>query len=360
MSAYPSLIPELEAALLQGSAEKHGEILRQITTLFLEGSKDFNEDHIRLFDDVFGRLIEEIEGRAKAELSRRLAPVANAPIEILRRLANDEDIAVAAPVLTQSPRLEEKDLVDIARNKGQAHLSALSERKPLMPAVTDILVQRGDRDVVQKVADNPAARLSEKGYSSLVRRAQNDSDLAASVAHRADIPDHLFRELLMRATEVVQRRLLAAAKPETQAEIRRVLAKVSGEVAASVHPKRNFSAAQETVRAAAASGTLDEPMVAGFASAGRYEETVAALAALCDVPLETIDKMMNGERPDPVLILCKSINFSWPTVRMVILVRPGSRGKSAPALDQASANFDKLSALTAQRVARFWQASNNA
>lgn len=358
MSAYPSLIPELETALLQGSAEKHGEILRQITTLFLEGSKNFNEDHIRLFDDVFGRLIEEIEGRAKAELSRRLAPVANAPIEILRRLANDEDIAVAAPVLTQSPRLQEKDLVDIARNKGQAHLAALSERNPLMPAVTDILVQRGDRDVVQKVADNPGARLSEAGYSSLVRRAQNDGDLAASVAHRADIPDHLFRELLMRATEVVQRRLLAAAKPETQAEIRRVLAKVSGEVAASVHPKRNFSAAQETVRAAAASGTLDETMVAGFASAGRYEETVAALAALCDVPLDVIDKMMNGERPDPVLILCKSINFSWPTVRTVILVRPGSRGKSAPALDQASANFDKLSALTAQRVARFWQTTN--
>ena len=358
MSAYPSLIPDLETALLQGRAGKHGEILRQITTLFLEGSKNFNEDHIRLFDDVFGRLIEEIEGRAKAELSRRLAPIANAPIEILRRLANDEDIAVAAPVLTQSPRLQEKDLVDIARNKGQAHLAALSERNPLMPAVTDILVQRGDRDVVQKVADNPGARLSEAGYSSLVRRAQNDGDLAASVAHRADIPDHLFRELLMRATEVVQRRLLAAAKPETQAEIRRVLAKVSGEVAASIHPKRNFSAAQETVRAAAASGTLDETMVAGFASAGRYEETVAALAALCDVPLDVIDKMMNGERPDPVLILCKSINFSWPTVRTVILVRPGSRGKSAPALDQASANFDKLSALTAQRVARFWQTTN--
>jgi uncharacterized protein (DUF2336 family) len=359
MSAFPSLIPELEAALLHGSAEKHGEILRQITTLFLEGAKNFNEDHIRLFDDVFGRLIEEIEGRAKAELSQRLAPVPNAPIEILRRLANDEDIGVAAPVLTQSPRLPEKDLVDIARNKGQAHLSALSERNPLMPAVTDILVQRGDRDVVQKIADNPGARLSEAGYSSLVRRAQNDGDLAASVAHRADIPDHLFRELLMRATEVVQRRLLSAAKPETQAEIRRVLAKVSGEVAASVHPKRNFSAAEDTVRAAAASGTLDETMVAGFASAGRYEETVAALAALCDVPLDVIDKMMNGERPDPVLILCKSINFTWPTVRAVILARPGSRGKSAPALDEASANFDKLSALTAQRVARFWQASPN-
>lgn len=358
MSAYPSLIPELEAALLQGSVEKHGEILRQITTLFLGGAQSFNEDHIRLFDDVFCRLIEEIEGRTKAELSRRLAPVANAPIGILRRLAKDEDIAVAAPVLSGSPRIEEKDLVDIARTKGQAHLSALSERNPLMPQVADVLVQRGDREVVLKVADNPGARLSAAGYSNLVRRAQNDGELAESIAQREDIPDHLFRELLIRATEVVQRRLLAAAKPETQTEIRRVLARVSGQVADAVHPKRSFVSAQETVRAAAAGGTLDEAMVASYAAAGRYEETAVALAELCGVPVEVIDKMMNGERVDPVLILCRAANFSWPSVRTVILVRPGSRGKSAPALDQASANFDKLSAMTAQRVVRFWQTSH--
>ena len=359
MSAFPSLIPELEAALLHGSAEKHGEMLRQVTTLFLAGSQSFNEDHIRLFDDVFGRLIEEIETRAKAELSVRLAPIANAPIEILRRLANDDDIVVAGPVLTQSPRLRERDLVDIARRKGQAHLFALSGREQLKPAVADLLVLRGDRDVVHKVAANPGARLSDIGYSSLVKRAEKDGTLAETVAQRPDIPDHLFRELLTRATEVVQRRLLAAAKPETQAEIRRVLATVSGQMAASVHSKPNFSAAEKAVRDAAAGGSLDEKTVAGFAAAGRYEETAVALAELCEVPLDVIDKMMNGDRPDPILILCKSTGFSWTTARAIILVRPGNRGKSAPALEQALVNFDKLSVSTAQRVVRFWQAGHH-
>ncbi len=41
---------------------------------------------------------------------------------------------------------------------------------------------------------------------------------------RTDIPPRLFRQLLMQASEVVQKRLLAQAKPETQAEIRKVLA----------------------------------------------------------------------------------------------------------------------------------------
>ena len=309
MSAFPSLIPELEEALLHGSAQKHGEMLRQITTLFLAGSDSFNEDHIRLFDDVFGRLIEEIESRAKAELSSRLAPIANAPIEILRRLAKDDDIAIAGPVLTQSPRLEEKDLVDIASTKGQAHLLALSGREQLKPDVADVLVLRGDRNVVRNVADNPGATFSETGYSHLVKRAQHDGTLAESIAQRPDIPDHLFRELLVRATEVVQRRLLAAAKPETQAEIRRVLAHVSGQVAASMRPKRNFSAAEESVRKARPKERSTRRPSRDSPPAGRYEETVAALAAICQVPLDVIDKMMSGDRGDPILILCRSAGF---------------------------------------------------
>ena len=223
MSAFPSLISELEAALQEGNAEKHGEMLRHVTTLFLEGAPYFKEDHIRLFDYVFACLVEEIETKAKADLSARLAPIPNAPLEILRRLAKDDDIVVAGPVLAQSPCLEEKDLVDIARSKGQAHLFALSSREQLNANIADILVQRGDREVVRKVAGNPGASLSETGYSNLVKRADDDGPLAETLAQRADIPKPVFRDLIMRATEVVQQRLLAAAKPETQAEIRRVL-----------------------------------------------------------------------------------------------------------------------------------------
>ena len=72
MSAFPSLISELEAALQEGNAEKHGEMLRHVTTLFLEGAPYFKEDHIRLFDYVFACLVEEIETKAKADLSARL------------------------------------------------------------------------------------------------------------------------------------------------------------------------------------------------------------------------------------------------------------------------------------------------
>src|SRR3984957_13959986 len=122
MGATLSLIPELEDVIQHGSRDKRVETLQRITALFLDGASGYNNDHVDVFDEVFGRLIEEIETQARAELSSNLAPVSNAPVNVLRTLAHDDDIAVAGPVLKLAPRLAEADLVDVANTKGQAHL----------------------------------------------------------------------------------------------------------------------------------------------------------------------------------------------------------------------------------------------
>ena len=354
MSASASLIPELEDIIQHGSLEKRAKMLKRIANLFVDGASQYNEEHVGLFDDVLCRLVVEIEAKARAEMSRTLAPVANSPPELMRTLARDDDIAVAGPVLVQSARLKEIDLVALARTKGQGHLFAIASRSGIGEAITDVLVRRGGTDVVHNVADNQTARLSEGGFSALVRRAEGDGDLAEKVGQRADIPPHLFRDLLVRATAVVQQRLLASAKPETQAEIQRVLDKISKEFDNST-PARDYSAAQETVLALHQAGKLGETELADFAKEKKFEETVAALSMLCGVPIETADRLMAGDRPDPVLILCKAAGYGWPTARAIIIARPTVKGTSNQALDAAYANFEKLSPSTAQRVVRFWQ-----
>jgi uncharacterized protein (DUF2336 family) len=354
MSAAVSVIPELEAIIQNGSRAKRAETLRRITHLFLDGAKSFNEDHVQLFDEVLGRLIEEIETKARAELSNRLAPVGNAPRQVLRTLAHDDDISVAGPVLMRAPRLSDADLVGVAATKGQAHLHAISERRAIGEAVTDILVRRGNQDVVRRVAGNRGARISDASFTSLVERAEGDEVLAERVGLRPDLPAHMFRDLLIKATEVVQQRLLASAKPETRAEIRRVLTKVSGEVGARSAP-RDYAAAQRAVLALHQAGKITEAALVDYCKAGKYEEAVVSLAALSKVPVDVADRLMGGERPDPVLILCKSAKFGWPTVKALMLARPNGVGTSSQGLDAAYANFDRLSPSTAQRVVRFWQ-----
>src|ERR1700730_4207038 len=123
--ARESLIAELEVTLKDDLLENRTKTLRRITDLFLSDADRLNDEQIKVFDDVLCLLIRRIEGRALVELSNRLAPVDNSPIEVIRRLAWDEDIAVAEPVLTQSRRLPLSDLIEIAAVRGQAHLLAI-------------------------------------------------------------------------------------------------------------------------------------------------------------------------------------------------------------------------------------------
>jgi uncharacterized protein (DUF2336 family) len=347
-----SLLPELEDVVQHGSAEKRAETLHRVTTLFLDGAPSFNAEHVALFDDVIGCLIEEIEAKALAELARRIAPVPNAPAGVVSALAKNDDIAVAGPVLKQA-RLADPDLMYIAENKSQAHLLVMSSRLGISEALSDILVDRGDRDVARSIANNQHAELSVNAFTALVKRAEQDGVLAEKVGMRTDIPPRLFRQLLIQASEVVQRRLLAKAKPETQSEIRRILAQVTDEVAAKAAP-RNYTAALAAVRGMHKERKLGEADVAEFAKTGKYEETIAALATLCAVPVEVVDRLMNGERADPVLILARAVGFGWPTVKAILNARPG--GKPSPqTFDAARENFERLTATTAQRVVRFWQ-----
>jgi uncharacterized protein (DUF2336 family) len=352
MVAPASLIPELEEVLQHGSVERRAEMLRRITDLFLERAPRLNDAHVALFDDVMSILIREIEARVLAELARRIAPVPNAPAKVVRTLAYNDDISVAGPVLRQA-HLDERDLLRIAETKSQAHLLALSKRKGIGEALSGILVVRGNRDVSRSLAGNEEARLSEDAMSVLVDRAQGDGVLAEKIGLRADIPPHLFRRLLMQASEVVQERLLARAKPEMRAEIRRILARVTDEVAVTASP-RNYTAALASVRALHQNGKLGEAEIRDFAATGRYEETIAGLAAICAVPVDVVDRLMSAERLDPVLILARAAGFGWPTARALVGCRQGPR-PSGRSLDTARENFERLTVTTAQRVVRFWQ-----
>jgi uncharacterized protein (DUF2336 family) len=353
-----SLIPELEEVIQRGSRQKRVQALQRITTLFLAGIDRYNKAHIDLFDDVFARLVEEIETKARAELSCRLAPIDNSPVRLVRMLAGDDDISVAGPVLKLAPRLTEADLVGLASCKSQAHLQAIATRQTLGEAVTDVLVRRGDDDVVRSVAENRGARISETGFFRLVKRAESDGILAEKVGLRPDIPPQLFRQLLTKATTVVRERLLASASPQQQAAIHSVLEKVSGEVSARVGP-RDFDAAQRLVLGMHRAGRMNEAALAAFSADRKYEETVVALATLAKVPVKITDRLMASERPDPVLILCKAAGFGWPTAKSVIAVRPAGRVSGREGIDSAFVNYSQLSASTARRVVRFWQVSKN-
>jgi uncharacterized protein (DUF2336 family) len=351
-----SIIGELEDAVNGGSPARRVATLRRVTDLFLHDGERLSEDQVKVFDDVLCLLIARVETRARAELSKRLAPVDYAPFEVIERLASDDAIEVAGEVLTHSSRLGTDALVRIASTKGQDHLMAISARADLPEAVTDVIVDRGEGQVIRKLANNTSAKFSEAGYTGMVAHADSDDELVEILGLRIDLPVKFLRDLLRRAKDAVRDRLLAIAPRTIQAQIRQVLDDVAQE--APPPPARDFGVAEGLVKLLKELNELDDAAIVKFVGSGQFEEVAAALAILNDVPTDLMFRVIEGPRSDLVLIPCKSAGLDWMAVETILRHRPLPQPIGEKSIWQANLDYGRLSRETAQRTIRFWQLHN--
>ena len=360
MTVAASLIPGLDEILKQGDPKRLGEAARRITELFLLGAPKLRPDHVDLFDGILIDLVPHTETAARADLAERLSVLRNAPRALVGQLAREDEILIAGPLLRRSPLIDEAALVEIARIQGQGHLLAMSERATLSPDLTEIIVCRGDRDVVRSAAGNSGAAFSPTGYSVLIKRASHDGVLTLTVGQRDDLSESHLKDILEGSSDVIRRRLLEVVKPGRQAAITRAMSEISG-VIEMVDSRRDFAPAQHTILALHRAGELNEAALLGFAKAHKYEEAVATLAAMSGVKIATLDRLIAGDRFDPILIVGKTIGLEWATVRALIMLRLGPNRVASPAdIEGARVNFARLMPATAERVVGFWRAKQSA
>jgi uncharacterized protein (DUF2336 family) len=349
------LLDELEAALSGRDANRRIDILTRVADLFVHGAERYSEDQVHVFDDVMTRLVNTIETKARAKLASRLAPIPNAPSGIIHMLAFDDEIEVARDVLAQSERLDERDLLVSAGTKSQQHLFAISQRKSLSEAVTDVLVERGDRDVLHSVVRNSGARFSDAGFRMLVKRSTGDDALATFVGLRPDIPRPHFLMLLEKASSEVRARL-SAENPQAGNAVDGVVAEVVGGIRSQVlNTQPDFAAAQAAVERQNRIRRIGEAEIYQYARDRKFEETAIALSLMCDTPIDVVERALLDPGAEIVLILAKVAGLSTTTTKAVLLLRAADRGMSAKDLDNALASFNRLKADTARRVLSFFR-----
>jgi len=265
-------------------------------------------------------------------------------------------------VLERSPRLDDEDLVAIARGQAQDHLLALSRRLELSDNVTDVLVERGDDRVARSVAENEGAKVSERSLARLVERASADAGLYDRLRRRRDLP----LEELAHMIEIARERVRDSLKHEFSGMVEQVVNIAVEQVTKAVtEPAPRATRPQSLERAAAlvkqkAEGIgVVEDDVSEWIKAGRVEEALAAIAHLADMPVETVVRAYEGIHHDPLLFIVRSVRFGWGTLKLLLNARSGMQAASED-LNGALEAFQQLSIQTAQRVVRFTAARERA
>ena len=349
------LIDQLENALGNKDLARRAEVLRRVTDLFVLRSGSFSDDQIALFDVVMGRLIDNIESAARAQFGSRIAKLPDAPRGVVRLLASDHAIEVAGPLLTHSERLDVDTLVDTAKTRSQDHLLAISTRKVLVEAVTDVLVERGNNAVVSSTAHNAGAKFSEFGVSTLIRKARDDGDLALCVWSRPDIPRQNLVKLFVDASEAVKNQLVEA-DPRRAELIKSMVAQATDDIQTKARAGSNdFSVASNEVRELNAAGRLNEPQLLAFADEGNFDRVVATLALMCDLPVGLVERALVQYQTEQIVVLARALDISWATTMKLLLMHAGVNGSSRQQLDVTFANFYRLQPATARTALKFYR-----
>ncbi len=353
MSAQLAIIRELSAKIDDISADQRGFLLRHLTDLFLVNEGQLSADEVELIDDIFVRLMETIEESARALLGIRLAPIAGAPPKILRLLACDDAIEVASAILTQSEAVNDDTLIACSKTKSQEHLLAISQRRVLSEALTEVLVERGDQQVLLSTTKNSGARFSEAGFDTLIKRAQGNDELAGCVGSRRDLPRALFDRLITEASAAVRAKLKAERQFSAH-EIDRTVSEVTTQLRGEADEKTpEWAAARVLADTLNKAGKLNSAKITELAVSGRFENLATCLALMAHKPVDIVAKYLQDSNTEIILVLAKVIGLTWETAWAIVTSTRPDRPLAPADLEKDRATYRRMLQPTARQILDF-------
>lgn len=242
--------------------------------------------------------------KIRAILAEALKDVADAPPDVIRRLARDVETVVAAPVLQFSPVLTDEDLLDIvAAMPSSGCLSAISRRASVNVRVADAIAAADDVDAITVLLGNPSAQIREETLDRLVDRAADVEAWHQPLVNRPHLSSKtagklarfVAANLLQQLAE--RRDLPPDAAMAVAAVVRKRLDDMEtvGPAKAEARKAAEESAALARARSLHAAGKLDESTVDTALSGGDHPFVVAALSLMAGQPLALVKKVVQTQ-----------------------------------------------------------------
>ncbi|MCZ4270799.1 DUF2336 domain-containing protein [Maritalea porphyrae] len=178
----------------QDNSERR-QLAREVVNLFFHAGQDTTQNQRDAFGDVLCRLLSDMAQSMRIDLANKVSAQSGAPTKLVKALAVSE-AEVAQPVLTRSPQLKDDDLIEVANTATTQHRLAISKREHLPECVTDSLIQFEENIVMQSVAANETARISDNGFSTLARNSGSDEQIMHALINREDLPPKTAQHIL--------------------------------------------------------------------------------------------------------------------------------------------------------------------
>lgn len=273
------------------------------------------QDKLRkLTHDTLSMLAKDQAVNVREVLSDALKEVADAPPDVIRRLAWDVEAAVATPVLRFSPVLTDQDLLDIITARpSDGAVAAISERSGVSEDVSDSIIQSNDDNAIGLLLGNHSAMIREQTLDKVIDRAIDVDIWHEPLAMRPRLPSGAAVKIARFVAEDILNKMVERAdlSPEIVGSVRAVVHKRLGDARAvkgsepgdtkqaDASPGVNIDDDQIFDQATRmwAKGEIDENTVIKTISDGNKRLAQAMIAVMIDFPLKAVTKACDIKSP---------------------------------------------------------------
>ncbi len=284
--------------------EVRGGLAEKISRLAPGLDPDEQDKVKRMAYDALDLLARDQVTRVRQILAEAIKDVAGAPPDVIRRLAFDTEIVVAAPVLEYSPVLTDADLMEIIeQGSAKGRLDYISRRRQVSAALSDAIAATGDETAVALLLANPSAQIREETLDRLIDTAERIESWHAPLVARPKLSEHAAIRLAhFVAANLIE--VLAARhdlEPDVLDEVKRVVDQRidAGEPGFEGQAKAGeagedtatpLEIAYDEAKKKQAAGELTLAWVERVLKRDAREPAMAALAVLCDLPVLAVQR----------------------------------------------------------------------
>lgn len=283
-------------------------------------------------------LVGDVETEVRRSLAMAVASSDKLPAVAASRLARDR-IEVAAPVLEQSPLLDDAELIEIVRTNAMQYALAVAGRERVSEALSDSLVESGQQPVVARLVGNVGAELSRATLDRVMEDWRGDKEVQERLVRRPVLPFELVEHMVRAIGDRIEWELVQTRRmhpDEARALMQAVRERTAIGLTAREHGDRKL---EHHLHERHQAGELAHDAIVAFLRAGDIAAFELALGLHAALDAKTVRRLAYSDDRRHLAALCLKAGLSAPhylTIRMALELASRS-------IDPKAAKDDTLS-----------------
>lgn len=268
-------------------------------------------EHNRL-SALAGTALRELANDALPEIrgiiAESIKDMESVPHDLVRQLARDVELVVAAPILEYSPLLTDDDLLEIINSDPvRGGLSAISRRANLPETVSDAVAATNDEDAITHLLGNQSAQIREETLDALIDQAQGHEPWHKPLATRPNLSPKAAGNIARLVSAAILREMEQSNRLSPEMA-RLVASKVESRLDGNAGDRGGFeldnnAAGVEAARLAYENGAVDEALFQRYIARNDILFIKHALALLTHTTPLTIGRILGGRNSEAMVAL---------------------------------------------------------